>query len=473
MDKLISTMARLFCGIFRISALWVGALLLFFPAFKGMPSGYIPLIAGGLLIGGLMVASRSRPLMLIDTLSQRSFFLVLILIPAVLQTGLIFFFRSAPTFDGLFVYQEAVALLETGQMNPLTYFAPAQIWYYAFFFKLFGASPLVAQLCQVPLACLIPVLVYQIGRQSGSSPAARWAALLTALYPGFLLYVLVTPYYYYLYTILMLVMVLGWLRMHHQEKNLVPSLWAGWAAGWGALTKAVLLVAPIQTLFFLIVTAGTLLRSRRWMAWGLFTLAMIVTISPWVIRNVQTFHAPVIICTSGPLVLYSANNPDSNGLYSPLPDQAKIETPAQMLEHGAWCNEQAKAFIREQPKAFIRLIGLKGLYTWGTETTFVELINKRGDSLGRVDPLLRLTVQTGWAALVFAWVITAFRALRRGAPPTALEIAVGILVLSKFLVYSLYEGGARHHLPAVPLLWVWIWVSAMGGSVTAPTERAD
>ncbi len=451
MDGLIQIIARLFTGVFRISALAVGGMLLVFPAFKGMWLGYVPLAVGGLLLYALY---RFHPVLfrLLGPMSERAFIALICLVPAVMQLALIMFFRSAPTFDGYFVYREAVTLAETGRMHPLTYYAPAQIWYFAFFFKIFGPSPLVAQICQIPLAALIPLVSYAIGCRVASRDRARLAAVLVALYPGLLLYVLVTPYYFYMYTLATLMIVWSWLRVAQGENVWRSAVYGGLAAGWGALTKATLLVAPLQTIFFWVVTAGTVKGTRRWLAWLLFIAVMAGVVAPWTLRNHRVFGETVLINTSGPLVFYSANNPESDGLYSPLPDQARVETPKEMLAHMAWCNEQAWDFIREHPASFARLVWLKLLHTWGTETTFVELINRDGAPLGWLDPALRFLVQIGWAALVFLWVYRAAGALWYRLPPSMLEIATGIFVLSKFLIYSVYEGGARHHMPIILLL---------------------
>lgn len=452
MKRLAQRMPLWFCMVFRAGALWVLSLLLYFPAFKGVWAGYAPILCGGLLLGVLTSAGAARLASRLAKINTLVFVVALVLLPVVIQSALVIAFRSQPSFDGLFVFREAVELLNTGRMNPLTYYPPAQVWYYAIFFKGFGVSHLTAQLCQIPLAALLPVLIYLIGRQVGSARTARGAALGVALYPSLSLYVLVTPYYFYLYTAFVLLMVWSWLRLQARERDWLSALWGGWAAGCGALAKAVLLIAPLQTIFFLMASAGMFFHRRIWAVWTLFSLAMFATLLPWTVRNVRVFGEPVIICTSGPMVAYSANNPHSNGLYSALPDTAHLETPPDMLAHGKWCREQAWTFIRSQPTAFVRLAWRKMLHTWGTETSYVELINFHGHSLGKWDLALRFLIQTGWAALVLAWATTASLALLRRTPPSALEIATGIIILSKFMIYSVYEGGARHHLPAVPLL---------------------
>ncbi len=450
---LCSILSRLLVTVFRCAGLATLALLIYFPVFKGMGLGLVPVALG--LAGGAVAWRLADRAGGIERIRESTFVTLLIFLPVAIQVALIGGFRSQPTFDGLFVYREAVALVNTGRMSELTYYAPGQIWYYAVFFKLFGASYMVAQLAQVPLFGAMIWAGYRIARRVMPMAPARWAGIGIAVYPSSLLYVLVTPYYYYLYTLLILLMVWSWLAAAGDERRWAAAA-GGAAAGVGALTKAVLLIAPVQALAFWILAAGRWMRGRLWGHAILFVVAMAVVIAPWAWRNANVFGEPVLICTSGGLVLYSANNPESDGLYSYLPDDVKIESPQEMLAHSRWCSEQALAFMRENPASFLRLVWLNLLHTWGTETTYVELINADGHSLGRLDPALRFLVQTGWGMLVLLWAAMAWRKLRAGAPATPVELIVSILVLSKWAVYSVYEGGARHHLPIVPILIIYL-----------------
>ncbi len=462
MNQVLSFISWLFITVFRVSAWLVLATVLIFPAFKGVWAGYVPVVIG-FGVGLALWKYGANVRRWISVGSDRWFLCWLCVWTLVAQGILIMEFRSLPTFDGLFVYRQAVEWLETGRIDPITYYAPGQIWYYGLWFLLLGPSPLLAQWVQVPLAMAIPVVVFLIGRDVGDHRKARLAAILAAVYPGTLLYILVTPYYYYLYTLMILLMAWTWIRVDQVPSRWGSALLGGLAAGWGALTKATLLVAPIQAIFFWVVAAGAWRSaSKRWLAALVFCLAIVAVLTPWTLRNIAVFGQPITIATSGPLVFFSANNPESDGLYSDIPDRVRIDTPEEMLAHMAWCNEQAGEFIREQPLDFLRLVWMKFLHTWGTETTFVELINRQGEDIGWLDPALRFGIQVGWAALVLAWALGAWRRLRNNSPATPLEVVAGIFVLSKFLIYSVYEGGARHHLPAVPLLILVVTMCYMG-----------
>lgn len=450
----------LLAGVFRFAGLAALGLLLIFPLYKGRPEGWIPLLlsagAAGLCGARRAAGMRKAAGRLLDDLPTGAFLGLALGLPALLQVGLVLWLRPAPSFDGLFVLQEAAHLARAGQMSSLTYYAPGQIWYYAILFKVFGATPLVAQLGQLPLFLGMILALHAIARRILPPESARGATLAMAFYPSMVLYALVTPYYFYLYTLMILVMVGRWLTVAREEGGAGAGFLGGLAAGFGSLTKAVLLVAPAQALAFWLLNARSFFQRRAWAAWMAFLLGMVIVIAPWALRNRQVFGEPVLVCTSGPLVLWSANNPDSDGLYSPLPDTTRIETPAEMLRHMRYCRDQAKAWILFQPGAFLRLAARKLLHTWGTETSYVELINHRGEPIPRLDQVLRFLAQAGWGTLAFLWAFVSLRALIQRRRATPVELATAILVLSKWAIYSFYEGGARHHLPVVPMLILYV-----------------
>lgn len=449
MNRVHELIALLLRGL----SLFVLGLVLYFPLHKDLLIAYGPL----LVALGLAVAAHRRiqagwtPF---ATWRAGGYFALLILGPALVQVALLLWLRPQPMSDGKFVYDEAVALLTTGQMAPFTYYPPAQTWWYALWFKLFGASSLVAQLSHVPLHALVTALTYGLAH-SVAPRHARIAALAVAWYPSFIAYVLITPYYHYLYTACVIATAWGWVASLKRTGRAFP---AGLASGFGALTKATQLIAVGQSFLFWALAPAAKAGSaphfpQRLKSFILFAIGMILVVAPWTIRNWKVFGEPVLVCTSGGMVFHSANNETSNGLYSGLPDAVVIDTPQAMLAHGRESSELAKQFIREHPGHFLALSWNKILHTWGGESTFVELINYRGRLLtGWVDGILSAVFFSGWAFVVGLWAASSLAAHRVRLPLNAIELATAIVLGSNFLVYAIFEGGDRHHLPFVPLI---------------------
>jgi hypothetical protein len=350
-------------------------------------------------------------------------------------------------------------------------------WWYAGWFRVFGVSSLVAQWSHIPLSLGVTWATFRLARQvTGSLSAATWAGLMVAWYPTFLGYVLTTPYYHYLYTVMTVLMVWALYRFWIIDFGFWIggfAFFAGVTAGAGALTKAVQLIAPLQMVTWLVVMACALsFRSLPWRKWAggvlAFGVGMLLVLAPWMARNERVFGEVVPICTSGGLVLYSANNPESNGLYSGMPDAVLLMSPTEMLAHSRWCSDRAKAFMKHEPALFLNLVGRKFLHTWGSEATFTELINWRGESTAWIKMGFSFVFLSGWAGLVFLWGQGAIRQLRQRAPLSSYEVLMGVALLSNALVYVIFEGGDRHHLPFVPLIVVLVAAMHRGRFKTEP-----
>ncbi|HMP74721.1 MAG TPA: glycosyltransferase family 39 protein [Kiritimatiellia bacterium] len=451
MNTIRHLVQRLTAHAIRAFAVVVLVLVLCFPAYKNLLIVYGPMLV--VLWVGALLHRRLRngwnPML---GWPRIQFLLLAFIGPAVLQAGLLLWLRPEPMFDGRFVYEEALLLTQTGRMPPLTYYPPAQTWWYAGWFAVWGAHPLVAQFSHVPLHAVVTALTYGLAARVAPG-RARLVAVAVAWYPSFVGYVLTTPYYHYLYTAMVVATTWAWLAALDRPR---VALGAGLASGLGALTKATQLIAPAQALLFWLVCPSPSHPASRIPHLAsrilLFLLGMALVITPWTIRNWRVFDDFVPVCTSGGLVLWSANNPESNGLYSGLPDKAAIETPADMLAHSRNASAAAKQFILENPARFIQLAGIKLMHTWGGEATFAELINRRGQPMGRPEDLFSLLFYAGWVLVAALWAAASIAAWRARLALSPLECAVALIVLSNAAVYMVFEGGDRHHLPFVPLV---------------------
>ncbi len=469
-------LAALGIGCVRVFPFLVVACILIIPAYKSLWIGYLPVLVG--MAGGWgVIRYRGALEEHLTGWSPGRVRLLLYGLPVLVQLALILVFRSVPTFDGLFVYRHAEVLVATGAMDPMTYYPPAQTWWYAGWFYLLGPSNLVAQLSQIPLSVGVVWCTHRLAEHLGlAAGPRRLAALLVAWYPSFLVYGLTTPYYHFLYTLMTVGMVLVMMMtVHAQTRAATWYTLAGLTAGLGALTKAVQLIAPLQIATWMLMRAlSDSPRRAPWRSWAvgliLFLIGMIVAVGPWAWRNYQVFHAWVPVCTSGGLVLYSANNPLSNGLYSPLPDDVALSTPAEMLAHTRWCSEQAKSFMMEQPVDFLRLAARKFLHTWGVEATFTELINWRGENRSWIKPAFSAVTMSGWSLVACMWLMASGRRFASRTSPDAFEWMTGVLILSNAVVYLVFEGGDRHHLPFVPLI---VLLMLAPGTARSLTSQAD
>lgn len=435
--------------------------VIYFPIFKNNLLGFVPVAIGFGLAFRIERALRDKErdqsrgiLPVLEALSDGRFVLLLLLPVAIFQLVALLYLQPIPLSDPLFVLREARALVETGRMSEITYYPPLPIWWYAFFFKLLGDNDLVAQMSLILLSSGMTYLNYRVATKLLPRKVhARFVAILFAIYPGNVIYILATPGYFYHYTFSLVLLTLCFIRATEKEKGYQAMGIAGIVAGIGALAKPVLLIAPAQLFIPLFYLAGSFLKRSLWVRLFALFVGFGIALAPWVYRNYKVFNSFVPVCTYGPLTFYSANNEDSNGLYSRVADDIGASTPEQMLALGRLSNEKAMDWIMANPSDFLALSLRKVLYTWGNEATFAELINARGHQIPVIDLGLSALLQTGWSCAVLLWVIAVWRGLRSRCNATsAFDVLVAVVVVSNFLLYFFFEGGARHHVPLVSLI---------------------
>ena len=175
-----------------------------------------------------------------------------------------------------------------------------------------------------------------------------------------------------------------------------------------------ILLAPVLALLSLWLGGG--LNRGGFRAAGAFTLGTVLMIAPVTLRNWVVSHEFVLLTTGGGEVFFIGNNPDANGLYVPPPfvrPDPKYEhadfvaraseisgTSLTAMQSSWFWFGQGAQFIREEPLAWLRLLGRKLTHFWN----FFELPdNLDYVILQRFSPLLaafnKAFPPLGWATL--------------------------------------------------------------------------
>ena len=383
-------------------------------------------------------------------------------------------FFDAPLLDAA-VYDGWARRIAAGEWAPAEpfFFSPGYAYALGLFYAAFGRSLLAVYAVQLVLGLVSLVLVHRLTTLTFGRRAGDVAAVLAALYAPL-------PF---LETKLMsaslaLVLLLGALSV----------LAGGVARGgrWrpalaGVLLGVTSLIRP-ETLLL-----GVFLLPWLWRAWPreagnagppLAALASLVlgwglAIAPVALHNVRHGAGTSLIASHGALTFYQSNNPRARGLYTFLREEGFSGSPETEIEEekaivgkalghpptrpemSAYWYGRGLEFIRDQPGAFVALLGMKllrfvGSYEYSTEYMI---------------PVERETAWLLWLpfvpfGLLFALALpTALRllGLRTGPPdsgaalnPTGwLLVLVGLGTLATVLVFHV---SSRYRLPAVPSL---------------------
>lgn len=139
--------------------------------------------------------------------------------------------------------------------------------------------------------------------------------------------------------------------------------------GSGLLFGLATLMRPTALLFPIVLAGIDFLRTRR-LVWPAIhaaaaTAVLLAVLSPWTIRNYREFGRVVLVSTNGGANMWMGNNPDTTGHYQlppPMrPDQNEAEWDKDL-------GEQAKAYIKQQPGAFVKRTLIKAVRLHDRET---------------------------------------------------------------------------------------------------------
>ncbi|MBN2410973.1 glycosyltransferase family 39 protein [candidate division KSB1 bacterium] len=226
-------------------------------------------------------------------------------------------------------------------------------------------DPFGIRLVQVYLGTLIIWLVYMLGREIFDRKTGKTAAFVTAIYP----YYIYMPGTILAATLLTGLILLATWVLHKavMEYRLGMVCAGGFIMGLAVLTKPSAITFVVAVVAWLVYVFMKDSRKRLIYA-VLFAVTVLLTITPWMIRNYVKLDTPVLTTNMG-RNLWLGNNPlstantgssikMSNFLERKI-DLAGSETNAEKIYI-----DEAKNFIVNHPGKFILLTIQKGLGFW-------------------------------------------------------------------------------------------------------------
>jgi hypothetical protein len=341
---------------------------------------------------------------------------------------------------------------------PTSFRAPLYPSFLALVYFLFGSGStrfFAARLAQaILLGAPLAPLTYLVSKRLFPPPppgerSARIAAWVIACYPMLLVYPLglgtENPFF-----ILLLASFL-FLLQAIERPSVSRLLLSGLFLGLTALTRSVILPFALAAFCLLLFLHG-----KRTL---LSILALILVISPWIVRNSMLHHKLTGIETSMGYNLYLGYHPSGNGsfVFGPSLDLLTILDDAQRDRVGT---ERAVEFIKAQPERFLPLAVNRLGYFFGLEKR-VLMYFYSNDLLGTI-PLPRLLAGSVILLLPFV-LVTVSAALglvflrRRPEHMLLILLLIGYLLPHVFILSE-----DRFHLALLPYLAILaaqVWVN--------------
>ncbi|MRS03735.1 hypothetical protein EG832_11030, partial [bacterium] len=312
-----------------------------------------------------------------------------------------------------------------------------------------------ARLVQAMLGAVLTPLTYFVSKHliPGNERAAKVSAWIVASYPILLVY----PLGLGTENLFFLLLLMSVLVLLQTGKRPSPGMFllSGFFLGLTALTRSVILLFA----GFALVWIGFVLKQKRGAIIAL--LALVMTISPWVIRNSLLHQRLTGIETSMGYNLYLGYHPQGNGsfIFGPSLDLLTILDDAERDRIGT---QKAVEFIRAEPERFLPLAINRLGFFFGLEKRV--LMYFYGDNVLGYIPLPAL--MSLFLLIILPFVVISISAALGVAilpmhPPV---ILLGILFITYILPHVLILSEDRFHLALVPfiaILAAHLWTSGL------------
>lgn len=200
-----------------------------------------------------------------------------------------------------------------GETGPTAWLAPVYPYLLAGIFKVFGIYSSASAIVALALDCLLSALtcipIFFIARRQFGDRTAKWAGWAWAFFPYGIYF---SADFIWATTLTTLLMACVFLVALSLEETSAVGQWVGFGvlSGVGGLTDPIIMsVAPFlgAWAWYRLWRSG-----KRWLMPGLgAVVAVTLTVSPWFIRNYETFHKVIPFRSCLGLEVYFGNNANS------------------------------------------------------------------------------------------------------------------------------------------------------------------
>jgi hypothetical protein len=423
-----------------------------FPLYKGAPLGYIPIMIGFGVASIFLLPSTRRMIYEGIMRLQLSVFLGFVVgLGLLLRLAVSLNFNYPLASDELSFHLNAISILDGKGYGHSALYPPGMTFFLVGVYFVFGPSITMARVVFSFVGGFFVILSYDLARRAATPFIGRVTALLAAFFPSILINQATLGY-----EILLGCFVLGFcgviFSMKREDKGLTfRALILGLLMGIGSLVKPVCLLLPVVLFFSLWLRSFKAIRCLKYC--GIAVLVMVVFIAPWTIRNYYEFKRFLLISNNDGFILYNANNPKSKGLYMNI-NYRKIEKVPEGVDEIEMNNilfQKAIKWIIANPISFVKLMGPKISYTWGTDSTVVSSLSRDRMS-SNLETLLKGAANIFWGILIILFAYASFMCgvWRRHEIfwPT---IAVLVYI---WLIHLFFEAASRHHLPVIAVMFL-------------------
>ena len=374
--------------------------------------------------------------------------------------------HTVPMIDFLRFHNYALALLE-GDYN--AYLEIRSVFPHlsgyplvlSYVYRIFGARPEVGLWFNVFCSIGTVILVYLIGRDAFGELPGQMAGLIFALYPSQIMYntLLASEHVF-----LLLFLLILYLFIRYTQKGLENWQWLKFVV-LGLIMILAHIIRPVSSLLFPPILAYLIFFQERDLALGVFLKeklisVLIIVFSFFIFLGALNFiyidrvKVPLGKTGSG-FNLYVGTDPERDGMWNPTAWEIIEEFDHDFDRVHGEAQRRAIERIKDDPKAFIGLVGKKFPIQWATDDygyywSMLEVYPKTAFGLWVEDnmDMVKVFSQSYYMGIVLLAGLGAWYSLIGDTRPQAGLFAMVVLIF--VAAHVLIEVQSRYHHPVTP-----------------------
>ena len=325
-------------------------------------------------------------------------------------------------------------------------------------YLVFGHSWTAGYIANAILSTVTVILTYRLAREFLCGRLSLVAAGIMSVFPSHVSYTAFMGTES-LHAVFVMATLIGTIRLARRP-NWRNAVLLGLIIGLSVYVRSILLLFPIVIMLLIWIQGGGKYRTLIGLTCVL-TLAMLLAMLPWTVRNHVVMGEPVLTSTNGSLIFYIGNGPGATGIHRSVPADTFSDSSEITMYREAY--RLALEYMAEHPVEWIKILPRKFFHLWASDWSGVAYTTLARGYPADLVTFPMLVTQVFWVVVALVAAAAAFTRPVRDYWLSFPTVVMPLTLLYWTAFHMVFQGEGRYHMQIIPLIVI-VAVHVLGRS---------